>query len=382
MKIFYVPIEPIDTRYTADWIEQFILEFTKAKAKYEVILPKESTESSIKNGDVLDTFNTSFTKLSQLNILVNYINLGLITDEDVILFADAWFPGLETLFYIRNMMNMRFKIAGIFHAGSYDPYDFTSRHGMRHWAQHQELAWLNGLDIIFVATQWHKDLIVMNSGVFNEDKIFVTGLPFYGRDLALQYKIPDKKENIVVFPHRMDPEKHPERFERLKRKFPQWSFIYTLKETKNRKEYFELLARAKVMISFADQETFGYSTLECMALGVRVIVPNKLSYREVVPKMFRYNKEKEISSLLENFMNTDSIPEYSEITKWENSIPNMLQVIKFKLREFAKIRKAEELLEQREQERIAQEKEERRLKQIEKKEEAKKQSQSGGTEND
>ena len=42
------------------------------------------------------------------------------------------------------------------------------------------------------------------------------------------------------------------------------------------------------MVSFELQETFGYSTVEAMALQCCVIVPDRLSYVETVPPQHRY----------------------------------------------------------------------------------------------
>jgi glycosyltransferase involved in cell wall biosynthesis len=252
-----------------------------------------------------------------------------VEDGDIIFFADLWFSGLEALFYVRNITGIKFKIAGVLHAGTWDPSDFTCRNGMRNWGQYIELGWLQGVDMIFVATQFHKDLIIFNSGSFNPDKIHVTGIPFYAANLKQKYPIPmEQKENIIVFPHRTDIEKHPEKFDKLAKKYPKWRFVKTILETKSREEYFQLLAKSKVMISYAEQETFGYSTVEAMALGNYVIVPNALSYRETVPKEFRYSNEKEIPEMLEKFMEMSAPAVYPELGKWADSIQNMMDIMK------------------------------------------------------
>jgi len=364
MKIIYVPIESIPTRYTADWIQQFESAFTKGETEF-ITIEGNASEVPITTGSVLDVYGTNLYKVDQLRQLIEMLQADQIDDEDVILFADAWFPGIESLFYIRNMSKKTFKITGIYHAGTWDPYDFTSRNGMRDWGQHIENGWLNGLDLIFVATQFHKDLIVMNSNDFDYEKIFVTGIPFYGEQLRNQYPL-QAKENIVVFPHRLDEEKHPEKFDRLKKKFPKWTFIKTMETTSNRDEYFKLLARSKVMISFAEQETFGYSTVEAMALGNFVIVPDALSYRETVPQEYRYSKEKQIEAMLEDFMAREEVPVYPDLIKWESSIEKMLKVISVKIRaaERARVQQAEAV--RLEQLRIEQEKKDKKKKQEEK----------------
>jgi len=358
MSIIHVPIENIPTRYTADWIDQFETAFKRTNTNFITVLGNTNKEIPIQTGSVLDAIGTSLYKNDQISKLIKMISNGEIKDDDVIFFADLWFPGIETLFYIRSLTGIQFKIAGIFHAGTWDSFDFTSRTGMRNWGQHLELSWLLGVDLIFVATQFHKDMIVMNSGEFDDSKIFVTGIPFYAEELRQKYPF-ESKENLIVFPHRCDEEKHPEKFDRLKRKYPQWDFIKTLEVANNRDEYFKLLARSKVMISFADQETFGYSTVESMALGNYVIVPNRLSYRETVPIDYRYSKDKDIDSLLESFMENPNIPQYPELLKWESSIDKMLRVISVKLKEAVRNRQTQEELVRSEQIRVETEKREK-----------------------
>lgn len=342
MRIIHVPIEAYPTRYTADWIQQFESAFKVTNTDFLTVLG-DQVASTIEQGSVLDACGTHIYKFSQLNKLMTMIKAKQITENDIIFFSDLWFPGIESLFYVRNITGIDFKIAGIFHAGTWDPHDFTSRSGMRGWGQSLEESWLKGIDMIFVATQWHKDLIVINSEDFDESKIFVTGIPFYSENLQHTYfqdcTVQIVKENIVVFPHRLEIEKHPEKFDRLAKKYPQWTFVKTMDVTKSREEYFKLLARSKVMISYAEQETFGYSTVESMALGNFVIVPNQLSYRETVPEGYRYNNEKEIPEMLEKFMVSAELPYYPDLTKWAESTEKMIRIMGVKIREASKKRK-------------------------------------------
>ena len=343
MRVIHIPIEAYETRYTADWIQQFESAFRVTNTDFITVLGEQVT-SKIQQGSVLDACGTHIYKFTQLNKLMMMIKEGIITENDVLFFSDLWFPGLESLFYVRQITGIDFKIAGVYHAGTWDPHDFTSRSGMRSWGQHVEASWLHGVDMIFVATQWHKDLIVLNSTEFDENKVFVTGIPFYSKELQLKYPLNTRgdifvKENIVIFPHRMDLEKHPEKFDRLAKKYPQWTFIKTIEKTTSREEYFKLLARSKVMVSYAEQETFGYSTVEAMALGNFVIVPNQLSYRETVPSDYRYNNEKSISDMLEKFMSMNEIPVYPELDKWATSIERIIRVMGVKIREASKARK-------------------------------------------
>lgn len=203
---------------------------------------------------------------------------------------------------------------------------------MRSWGKWLEASWFSEIDKIFVATDFHKQLLLKGSVIIPRlaDKIYVTGLPFYAQELRDKYLT--KKENIVVFPHRLDEEKHPELFDLFVDKlidlgFKKFISVKTIEETKSREEYFSILGKSKIMLSFAEQETFGYSTLESMALDNIVIVPNQLSYRETVPNECRYNSLDEAFKMLTDGLENYKKPEYTDIYKWSNSINNMLTLM-------------------------------------------------------
>ena len=331
--LYYIPIEPYETRYTADWVQDFEQTFEQFDVEFTTILGKPSS-TKVTDGGVLDACGTHLYKFSQLQILIEKIDNGIVKDDDVIFFADLWFPGLESLFYIRNMLKRKFKICGIFHAGTYDKADFTYRNGMRRWGRFLEASWFTEIDTIFVATEFHKNLLLSKSLSFMTpqlaDKIYVTGLPFFSDKLRWQYLKTNKSdENILVFPHRMDIEKHPEMFDELvswlQSKQIKFKPVRTIVETKSRKEYFNLLAKSKVMVSFADQETFGYSTLESMALDNIVVVPNRLSYVETVPRRFRYDTKQECFDMVLNALTNYSKPCYDDIDEWQYSICKMIE---------------------------------------------------------
>lgn len=328
--LYHVPIEPYETRYTADWVQQFEQEFINRGIDFLTVAGK-STSSTVTPGGVLDTAGTHIYKFSQLTKLMSLFQQNKIKDGDTIFFADLWFPGLESLFYVRNMTKIDFKICGIFHAGTYDSADFTYRSGMRNWGKYLEASWFSEIDKIFLATEFHKKLLLDNSMKINglENKLVVTGLPFYGDELEKKY-LSNIKQNILVFPHRMDPEKHPELFdelvEYLKREGVEFFPVKTIVETRSRAEYFELLGKSKVMVSFADQETFGYSTLESMALQNIVVVPDKLSYREIVPEENRYSTYEEAFKKVKDALSENTLPNYNTRI-WKKSIGNMLDEI-------------------------------------------------------
>lgn len=276
--IYNLPIEPYEERYTEQWIRWIPEAFKKVSRQYTNVLGEPMT-SKIEIGKVLDVYGTNYFKQTQLARLIKIVREDKLSPSDIIFVNDLWFPGIEALQYIRNMTKGKWKIYGILHAGTWDINDFTYKSGMCEWAYHMENGWLTFADKIFVGSEYHKNLIV-NSRIFDEKKIVVTGLPFKQAEVS---RFQGKKENIVVFPHRLDEEKRPDLFDKLKfdlkRKNPHWKFIKTKDVCKTKEDYYQLLGKAKIAVSFAEQETFGFAMLEAMSNNCRPLVPNALAYK-------------------------------------------------------------------------------------------------------
>lgn len=292
MNLIHAPIELLEERYSQQWFHWFDAEFKRFKINALHVLPPSGLQAEIKTGEFLDVIGTLEFKSEQLRWICSLFRNGQIKKDTVFLIADSWFPGIEMLAYLRDALKIPFKIVGIFHAGTWDEHDFITKVGMRSWGNHCELAWFNILDAICVATQFHKDLILKSVPPYTfkdvlERKIRVTGLPIYP-----DFVKPLHKENIVVFPHRLAEEKNPQLFDQLKnamsKDFCDWTFIKTKAVTNSKSAYYDILNRAKIAVSFADQETFGISMLESVLCGCVPVVPNKLSYKELYPSEFKY----------------------------------------------------------------------------------------------
>lgn len=299
-KIWWIPIESLEERYSKQWNIWFPEEFNKNGYEYETIYPDTLTDK-ITNGSFLDVCGTNYFKAKQLSIICEKLYSGQISDEDIILVADMWFPGLEMLQYIRQGMGLKFKIMGMLHAGTYDHFDFLSKRGMGKWGKDLENSWFSFIDKIFVATKFHKRLICEKRKA-DPKKVIVTGFPIY--DLYFNKDI--VKENLVVFPHRLDSEKNPKLFDKLAEdlKFTGWKFIKSKEVCKTKSEYYDLLNRSKIAVSFADQETWGIAMQEALFANCYPVVPDKLSYSEMYMNQFKFNNYMEavdiVRSLISN----------------------------------------------------------------------------------
>lgn len=277
MKIWNVPIEPYEERYTAQWYKWIPDGMKELGLDYEIIDGTQLTKT-IETGQVLDVYGTHYYKYYQLMVITKLIRNGRIEDDDILFFHDLWFPGIEGLQYIRDMTGKKFKIYGILHAGTWDENDFTYKNGMRSWGRYIEQGWLRFFDKVFLGSEYHKKIIEDNTeGITAE--LIVTGLFFEQTDVVKRIEV---KENIIVFPHRLDPEKRPDLFLRLgsimSEEYPNWKWIRSKDCCQTKEAYYRLLSQSKIAISFAEQETFGYAMLEAIANGCISIVPDELSY--------------------------------------------------------------------------------------------------------
>lgn len=335
MRIIHFPIEPLVERYSADWLRWFRDGFNNAGLDYVTLLPLPLS-NKIKNGSFLDVCGTNHFKAMQVAEFSEMAYRGDIHNDDVIFLMDAWFPGLESIAYIRDALKLKFKIMGIFHAGTYDPFDFLTKAGMQYWGKSLEESWFRILDKVFVATEFHKKLIASTRDI-DPRKIIVTGIPG-----VLNHKsetgLLAQKENIVVFPHRLDSEKHPELFDALKHEVDtyvphhRWEFIKTKDVVHSKSEYYDLLERARISVSFADQETFGIAMVESVVAGCLPIVPARLSYIELYDPVFTYSSFNEAVSLCRFMMKMPTDWEDSMIRNRRTllnlsgrSIPNMIK---------------------------------------------------------
>ena len=303
MRIYIVDLESVPTRYTCEWKEylptMLRLEIAKAGKDIEVINisgGEDSIEAS--PGAFLNFQQTNIYKNNQLNEIARRF-----TDEvkpgDKFLFADAWNTGILQLKYMSELLQIPVEIHGLWHAGSYDPQDFLGRLIKdKSWTYSTEEALYHAIDHNYFATQFHINLfvktIVGHENYFEADlseKIIQSGWPmdympkiFEGYDLS-------QKEDIVVFPHRIAPEKQVDIFRDLAKSLPEYQFIVCQDNKLTKVEYHKLLSRAKLMWSANLQETLGISPFEGALCGVFPLLPDRLSYTEMYDDRYLYPQD-------------------------------------------------------------------------------------------
>jgi len=293
MKIHIVPIEPMLERYSAqwlDWIATYLIQNpiiqTRIYEPYDYL--HTQTTSTITHGQFLDVYETNSYKMTQLQWLIEALKSGQIANGDTILLLDGWFPGIETIAYIRDCMGLDIKIVALFHAGTYDPHDYLTQKRVGYWGQDIENGWFKIYDKVLVATHYHRQLLC-NSRCVEPHKVQVVFFPMFHTWNPIEV---ERHPKLVVFPHRHVPEKQYDLFDKLaNNNDPNLGFIYQATHGPNftnKEHYYRTLNSATYSISMALQETWGIAMIESVLAGCIPIVPDRLSYSELYPTLFKY----------------------------------------------------------------------------------------------
>jgi len=301
--IWYLPLEPLEMRYTKMQDEVTQKAFRKVGFDYKPIYGTSLT-SDIKTGAFLDANSTNHYKFSQLMEVTKLFNAGKIKPGDSFYVSDLWFPGIEAIKYMAFFNKVEpVYVFGILHAGSFTPTDYVNQ--LKYWAKDLELSWIKYADGIFLGSeQGRQDIIKTFNIEYPElEKLHVTGLAFDTERLE-KYKIPwEEKEDIIIFPHRLDKEKQPAVMEAIEKFFPTVEVIYTHKKKYPKDEYYKILAKSKVLFSASLQENFGYSVLEAITLGVNPILPiNNTNYKYIYPKEVLYTSVEDAISKITYYL--------------------------------------------------------------------------------
>ena len=300
MTIFIVDIEAVDTRYTKQWKEYLPKQMRHATNEDVKVISGGDTPQATTPGAFLNFGGTNVYKSKQLEIIGEMFCKGEVKNGDYFLYTDAWNPTVIQLKYMAVLLGVDIRIGGLWHAGSYDPHDFLGRLiGDSLWVRNAEASMFYVYDDNFYATDFHIDLFAQ--GLLDEEdtdelreyhpSIKRVGWPMeYLRNSLDQYKGMPKRD-LILFPHRIAPEKQVEIFRDLKEHLPQYEFVVCQEQELTKNEYHNLLGEAKLVFSANLQETLGISWYEGALVNAIPMVPDRLSYSEMAFDTFKYPSE-------------------------------------------------------------------------------------------
>ena len=282
MTVYLVGLESVESRYTSQWKDHLPRLLRSSGLVVEEILGPSDIPAATTPGAFLNFGGTNIYKSVQTEKISRLFTSDKIQHGDYFLFADAWHPGIINLKYMASLLGKDVKIGALWHAGSYDPQDFLGRLiGDQPWVRSAELSMFHATDHNFFATDFHVDLfksVLLKGDRSYDHKIVRSGWPMEYLVETCHIK---PKRNLILFPHRLAPEKQPEIFRDLAKNMPEYEFVVCQEHALTKVEYYDLLAEAKLVFSANLQETLGISMQEA-ALSLAVpLVPMRLSYSEI-----------------------------------------------------------------------------------------------------
>jgi glycosyltransferase involved in cell wall biosynthesis len=300
--VFLVDLEAVETRYTGQWKAHVPELLRKAGHHVNIISGPTDIPSATTPGAFLNFGGTNIYKASQVEQMGRLFCDGAVRPGDHFIFTDAWHPGIINLKYMSELLGIPVTTHGLWHAGSYDPQDFLGRLvGNKPWVRHAEKSFFYAFDHNYFATDFHISMFASNLLEIKEDnnndvvnyfestgKIVRSGWPMeYMTDTLAMYKNMPKRD-LILFPHRIAPEKQVEIFRDLKHQLPQYEFVVCQDQQLTKNEYHNLLGEAKLVFSANLQETLGISWYEGAIVDAIPMVPDRLSYSEMAFDTFKY----------------------------------------------------------------------------------------------
>ena len=308
MTVFLVDLEAVETRYTGQWKSHVPKLLEEHGHDVYVIAGPHDIPNATTPGAFLNFGGTNIYKANQVEQMGRLFTQGRISKGDHFIFTDAWHPGIINLKYMSELLGIPVTIHALWHAGSYDPQDFLGRLiGDAPWVRFAEKSFFDAADHNYFATEFHVRMFfdnLLHNGYKNEN-------PWYEEDWAERYTsgkivrsgwpmeyMPEtispfkaNKRDLILFPHRIAPEKQVEIFKDLAEALPQYEWMICQEHGLTKDAYHTLLGQAKIVFSANLQETLGISMYEGALVNAIPMVPDRLSYTEMYAEIWKYPSE-------------------------------------------------------------------------------------------
>jgi len=332
-KIIYVPLETLPQRYTQ-------MMNAAIYPKVDISLyPKVDIDEEIKRGQFLDIVNTCKFKAAQLQMIADLFNENKVENGDAFLIGDIFFPGIEMIKYMSELLGIDVKVYGINYAGRADSTDFVQQ--LSGWSDVSEQGYHLICNGIFVGSDDHRKNVIEYFGL-NPATVHTTGLVWdleYMESFKKKIGTPEK-EDFVIWPHRWCEEKGIKELLQFAKNTKKKIIITSSGPKKDlgklpknieyrygltKAEYFELMAKARWYLSNGFQETYGFTVQEAIFFNCNILVPNRACYAEMVPDKCVYDSVEDIDK---KFDNEDLTVSMQWTERWHNNAKLMIQICK------------------------------------------------------
>lgn len=327
MTIWYCPLEPYEERYTSQLFEWTRAAFERRGVPYEVITGQDTWQpdngNSIQTGVALDAHFRSLWGLAQMQRLIEHLQRGLVKSDDVIYFQDLFQPGFDALLYVLQQQFLNGTGPRIFtwcHAQTFDPDDFTAKWGPAWWNWMRDYETMVGKTAFtFVSASGLKELMHLAGYPGN---VAVVGHPFDSKQVRSYLPRPPRplaeRSKAIVWTSRFDAEKQPHFFLDLVPVLADQGYevailtgapalrsndpfaveranayahkgVLKIFTGLSKRQYYDLLADARLQFNCARQDWVSYTLLEASALGTPTLAPAFRSFPEAL-----FNDERQL----------------------------------------------------------------------------------------
>ena len=224
--------------------------------------------------------------------------IEFVKPDDILFFCDISYPGLSPQLAFHFRENKKF---GYCHATSMNNYDIFEEY--RNSKYLSELSVMQAMDKVFFGTEYSLNkhyknnifkLQINNSSVVGLPKpSYLDGISIYDSPKQYDVGIISRRNKQKVNEYLLDSI--------LQVGFSVGFHDHT--SSRQWEDYLSWIHSCRCIVSLANEETYGYQVMDCEAVKIPFIAPNKYSYPEVVVNSLRYNDSTELIKLIRYYKN-------------------------------------------------------------------------------
>jgi len=272
VRIIFVPQYPASMRYAEWWFWKFPQEFRNRGIEVKVLGERAANEMGSRRGLEVWFSDINMSIEFECEQIKEYRLLD-IRDDDVLFHADLSFPGLfhNVLFHRRPK-----KCFAFCHATSLNYLDYFSKDQKIKFPIEQATAQI--YNKVFVGSEYHRRKLDFENAV-------VTYLPPPPFLSPLGTQEIDKEYDLISVSRPTEQKVDKGIEDEVEQCFGP---IYRPR-SHTWPEYFFNLAKSKILLISAWEETFGYQIIDAVINGCIPLAPNRLCYPEILPKAYLYD---------------------------------------------------------------------------------------------
>ena len=305
-RLIFIPQYPAKLRYQEWWYTEIPKQFRNLG--WDVLVVDGNKDTDDRDESLFSPITKSIK--FELEQLKQFTDLKVYPD-DVIFLADISFPGFFANSFVYKKTD---NIYAFCHATAKNRYDlFESFRDVKYTIEKSQA---NLFKTIFVGSQYHKDKL----GWQNTKVVYLPMPPFSGKELEKEYDVVS-----VSRPTKQKVDLELEKF--LENELD----IKIVRPTNLNSwdDYYEFLAKSKVLFISAVEDTFGYQIIDAILNKCIPIVRDCCAYKEIISEKYMYSSKTDAADLVYDALHYfDLVPEIlikDEMKHWYENISDIMK---------------------------------------------------------